>query len=313
MKRISAVVLLLAALLCGCGGKPVEERRIALVVKGTDTEFWQAVYAGAQAAAAEDGFTVTLYGPRVEKDYTEQIGIMEQVVSSQPDAIMLAASDYQMMAQPVQDAIDAGIPVIMVDSDVQNDQTAAFVGTDNTELGNILAEELLEEIPGEGTVGIVSFVQESYPAVQREEGFRSVMEEDGRLRLLDTVYCQSDVAQARQLTEKLVEENPDLVAIAALNAQSAEGAAQALGAMEGIEVPLFSIDCTPELAMYMEDGVVASSLLQNPYQMGYYGVVTANEYLSGEAVEDLHTDIYVVDRSMIFEAPYEQLIFPFES
>lgn len=315
-KMIAGLSVLLCGLgLAGCAAATASQktRTIDLIVKSTQMEFWRSVDDGAQAAAAAYGITVTLYGPEKEIDYRQQVNYMKGSIARKPDAIILAAADYTLLAQPVQEAIDAGIPVVMVDSDVDNTQTVAYVGTDNVALGTQLAKQLSQRTQAAGEVGIVSFVQQSYPAVQREQGFRSVMADRTRFTLLDTIYCDSDVDRAAQETKELVAAHPRLVALAALNAESAEGAARALAELDRGDIALYAIDCMPAEAMYMEDGILRSALLQNPYQMGYYSVETAVRFLQGETVEDFNTDIYPVDAATMFDDFYQQLIFPFDS
>jgi len=284
-----------------------------LIVKGTSMEFWKRVNEGAQAAASTYHVSVTMYGPAVEKDYAQQAGLVEDSIARKPDAIILAAADYRLLAKPVQDAIDAGIPVIMVDSDVDNSRTVAYVGTDNEKLGTMLARQLCQRTDAFGEVGVVSFVKESYPAVQREKGFRDAIRSDKRFTVLDTVYAYSDVAKGELLTKELIDQHPNLTAIAALNAWSSEGAARALSKLGNSRIRLFAIDCMPEEAMYMEEGVLSLALLQNPYQMGYYGIETACRYLKGETVGNRYTDIYPVEVGTMFDDLYQQLIFPFDS
>lgn len=285
-----------------------------LIVKGTNMDFWKSVNEGAQAAASSYDVTVSMRGPAIEKNYTKQIGVVEDAVARKSDAIILAASDYSLLSQPVEDAINAGVPVVMVDSNVDNPRTVAYVGTDNEKLGTELARQLCAHVPAQsGEIGVVSFVKESYPAIQREKGFREAIKSDRRFTVLDTAYAYSDAAKAEVLTEEMVQDHPNLVAIASLNAQSSEGAARALSKLNRGGIRLFAIDCTPEEAMYMEEGVLSLALLQNPYQMGYYGVETAFRYLEGESAEDRYTDIYPVDATTLFDDLYQQLIFPFNS
>ncbi|HBQ46167.1 MAG TPA: hypothetical protein DD737_03685 [Ruminococcaceae bacterium] len=317
MKRGIALLLVLALLLgeagCLAGFGAKREYAVDLIVKGTNMDFWKSVNEGAQAAASDYRAAVTMTGPAIEKDYRQQAGILKDSVARRPDAIVLAAADYEKMAQPVQDAIDAGIPVVMVDSDVNNSRTAAYVGTNNLALGRTLADRLCRQIKGSGEVGIVSFMQNSYPAIQREKGFRDAISANRRFTVLNTVYGYSDSAQAEKVTEELIARHPKLKAVAALNQWSSEGAARALSKLGRKDVRLFAIDCSPELAMYMEEGVLSMVLLQNPYQMGYDSVETACRCLRGEKVGDKFTDIYSVDITTLFDDKYEQLIFPFES
>lgn len=323
MKRMIALFFVIAVFVGVAGAASLvvqsntgekKEYHITLIVKGTNIEFWKSVNEGAQAAASAYNVTVSMIGPADEKDYMQQIELMKTTIEQKPDAIILAAGDYHILADPVQDAIDAGIPVVMVDSDVDNSQTVAYVGTDNVKLGTTLAQKLCESMQeSSGEVGVVSFVKESYPAMQREKGFRQAMHSVPRFTVLETAYGDSDVTKTEKLTEQMIAEHPNISAIAALNAESCKGAALALSKLERRDIQLFGIDCMPDEAMYMEEGLLKLALLQNPYQMGYYSVETACQYLNGETVHDRYTDIYTIDIHSLFDDQYQQLIFPFNS
>lgn len=323
MKRLVTVLFILTVFtgiaggvlyLWHAGSGPKKSCTLDLIVKGTGMSFWKTVNEGAQAAADTYNATVNYCGPVMEEDCSQQIDLLRKSVARRPDAIILAASNYNLLAKPVQDAIDAGIPVLMVDSNVSNSKTMGYVGTDNEKLGTMLAQQLCSRLgAASGEVGVTSFVKESYPAVQREDGFRRGMRSHPGFRILDTVYGESNIERTEYLTANLVAEHPNLTAIASLNAQAATGAARALSKLGRKDIPLYAIDCTPEEAMYMEEGVLKVALLQNPYQMGYYGVETACRYLRGETVSGRNTDIYPVDIKTLFDDKYQQLIFPFNS
>lgn len=314
MKRFLAGLLAAALLLSltACSFSP-KAYRITLIVKGSGMDFWKNVGKGAQAAASVYHVNVTMDGPEAEKVPNDQVSYMTKAIAQKPDAIILAANDYNGMVKPVENAVNAGIPVVMVDSDVNSSRTVAYVGTDNTALGGKLAESLNSRVKAGGKIAVISFVQDSYPALQREKGFRDTIARYSRFRLLQTQYCGSDTDTAEQQTTALLKSEPDIVAVAALNEPSTAGAARALNKFGKKQVRLFAIDCMPEEAMYMEEGVLELALLQNPYQMGYYSVEAAVQRLNGQQAKDQYTDIYTVDKSNLFDELYQQLIFPFSS
>lgn len=314
MKRMIYLALALLLVLSGCGMEQ-ETYTLELVTKSDKevADFWSRVYEGAQAAADIYGVNLEYYAPQSEEAIQEQIAILADAQSRRPDAMILAASDYNLLAEPVENLIDEDIPVIMVDSNVDSDRTVAYIGTDNEAIGQLLAEKLHENVETPGKIAIVSFVKDSYTAVSREKGFRQEMEQQAGFTMLDTAYGYSNVELSTQLTVELVENNPDLVAIAALNEQSIEGVCLAMEQFPDRQIQVFAIDCTPTQVPYMEDGTIDFSVIQNPYQMGYYSVETAYKYLEGEKKQDnVYTDIYPVDVSMVFDDIYQQLIFPFE-
>jgi ribose transport system substrate-binding protein len=304
--------LILALSLSGCY-QQTSGFKIELIVKGTSTEFWQSVYDGAKSAAMIYEVEVTSLGPAEEKDYAAQVDILRQAVVRKPDAVILAAADYNMMADPVEEVVSAGIPIIVVDSMVNSDRWISFVSTDNKRAGESLGEELLKRVEKPGKVGVVSFVRAAFPSADREEGFLSSMKNVEDLNLLETVYCDSNFDIAQQLTENMVQENPDLVAIAGLNAQAATGAARALDKLNRPDILLVGIDCTVEEAAFMEKDILDVAILQNPYLMGYYSLEATAKYLSSGRIEkNIWIDTRVIDKENMFLEENQQLIFPFE-
>ena len=96
------------------GGKTY---RIAVIPKGTSHEFWSSVHAGAENAAKELGNVEVLWmGPILENDRTGQINVVQDFINSRVDGICLAPLDSQSLVEPVETAIDAGIPVLIFDS-----------------------------------------------------------------------------------------------------------------------------------------------------------------------------------------------------
>src|SRR5688572_27126662 len=112
---------------------------------------------GAQAKAAELGVTVDTQGPD-RFDPTLQTPILNAVVQSRPDAIMMAPNDRTAMIAPIQAAIDAGIPVLCVDTTIDSDIQLADVATDNVEGGRLAARGLAEAIGGTGKVIVINTI-----------------------------------------------------------------------------------------------------------------------------------------------------------
>ncbi|HUW61548.1 MAG TPA: substrate-binding domain-containing protein, partial [Candidatus Bathyarchaeia archaeon] len=167
MRRLGiAMLVLLVAAGCGqqqpAGGSldksPTPgsgELRIALVPKGLSHQFWLTVKAGAEAAAKEFGAKIDWQGPAKETEVDKQISIMEDMISSKVNAIVMAACDENALIRVVQRAIDAGIPVVTIDSGIKSDIAVSFVATDNVAGGKTAARELARLVGEEGDVGLI--------------------------------------------------------------------------------------------------------------------------------------------------------------
>ncbi|HKH08182.1 MAG TPA: substrate-binding domain-containing protein, partial [Agromyces sp.] len=135
----------------GGGDKPY----IALVSKGFQHQFWQAVKAGAEQAAEEFDVEITFEGPDTEADVDQQIQMLQTALDKSPAAIGFAALDSQAAGPLLQQAKDAGIPVIAFDSGVESDIPLTTAATDNLAAAAEAAKHMAEAIGHEGKVALV--------------------------------------------------------------------------------------------------------------------------------------------------------------
>src|SRR5262245_31098324 len=127
--RITPAALALAGLLlAGCSGnkngdKGGDKYRIAVIPKGLTHEHWQSVHRGAERAAAdlgEQGIAVEVLwdGPRKESDASEQIALIDQKIGMGIHGLVLAPQDSKQMVTPVERAVEEGVPVVILDSNL---------------------------------------------------------------------------------------------------------------------------------------------------------------------------------------------------
>src|SRR5215471_8908583 len=108
---------------------------IAVIPKGTTHEFWKSINAGAvkaQRELADKGTKVEVIwkGPLREDDRDQQIQVVENFMARHVSAIVLAPLDSQALVRPVNNAIAADVPVVVIDSDLKSDEYVSFVATD---------------------------------------------------------------------------------------------------------------------------------------------------------------------------------------
>ena len=94
----------------------VSPPHVAVIVKATDPDFWQYVFIGANNYAVEhpDVVELTTHGAAFETEVEAQVAIVEEVIESAPDAIVLAPLDFEALSPGVEKAMNRGIPVIMI-------------------------------------------------------------------------------------------------------------------------------------------------------------------------------------------------------
>ncbi|MGA8482377.1 MAG: substrate-binding domain-containing protein, partial [Chthoniobacterales bacterium] len=124
---------------------------IAVIIKATDSDFWQYMTIGAENYAKDHpNVKVTMYGPPSETDVAKQVAILENVITKKPDGILIAPTSSDAPVPDVERAMQEGIPVVTVDNRLKTDKVAAHLATDNLKAGALAADQLVEALKADG-------------------------------------------------------------------------------------------------------------------------------------------------------------------
>ena len=279
------------------------EYTIAFIQGVIADNFYITMDCGARAKAAEiGGVTIETQGPeRFLPDL--QTPILNAVVQSRPDAIMMAPVNAEAMIAPIQAAIDAGIPVCCVDTTINSDIQLADVATDNVEGGRLAARGLAEAIGNQGKVFVVNVIPGISTTDLREQGFREEIANYPDIRYLGQEYCNDDANVAAQITAARLQSDPDLAGIFGTNLFAAQGAAAAVReqGQTGV-VRIVGFDAGPVQVQDLQSGVVDLLIAQHPGDIGEIAVQLIVDYLnSGQPPQqkELVTGATLVTRDTI--------------
>jgi ribose transport system substrate-binding protein len=298
--RTVLLTALAALLLAGCGSysetgevKPPDKAyTIAMVPKGTTHEFWKTVEAGARKAEEELGVEVTWKGPLTEDDRNQQIQVVNDFIGK-VDAIALAPLDSKGLRGPVKAANDAGTPVIIFDSGIEDSDIVSFVATDNRAAGAKAGAAMAERLGGKGKVVVMRYSEGSASTTEREEGFIAAAKAGGLEIVSDEQYAGVTSEDARQTAGRLIQRfsgagGMTVQGVFAPNESSAFGMLLALqeSGMAG-KVAFYGFDSNEKLLEGVRAGHVEGLVLQDPFNMGYLTVKTIVAHLKGEKVEPM--------------------------
>lgn len=308
----AAVLALVLTRLVSFGPEP--PKKIVVAVKATeDIDFWRVLTDGVHTAAREFGAEVSVIGPPQEIEVDLQIAQLKKAIEQKPDAILLAASDYERLV-PVADAIrKAGILLVSVDSGINADYARSFICTDNVDAGEKAGRELASLLPPKAKVAIISYVQGTSTQIDREKGVRSVIGNRPGTEIVGTFYSEGREEKAYEVTKKLLREHGDLDGIIGLNEPSTVGAGRAIKDMNASDrVQLVGFDSSIEEVKLLEEGILSSTIVQKPFNMGYLGIKTTMSLLNGEKAPPIvYTDSVVIDKDNIYTEENQKLLFPF--
>ena len=316
--RLAAVCVLISALLLGgCGATAAtEQHTVALVAKSTQTEFWLSVFAGAEAAATEYNLKLTITGPETEEDYEAQNRMVADAVAAGAEALVFSAIDYENNASAIDDAARAGVKIVAIDSSVASEMVSSYIGTDNYAAGRMAAQAALERVEGELTVGIVNYDISSANGQEREHGAVDLLQESGRAEVAAVINTLAEAGQAKEDTEAMLAEHPEINVLLAFNEPTSVGAAEAVSAL-GLSESVFLVGFDSNVVTVdgLQEGSVDALVVQNPYAMGYLGVESAYKLLAGQGDsldKTVDTSTQVVDRENIFTMDSQKALFAFE-
>ncbi|HOP76005.1 MAG TPA: substrate-binding domain-containing protein [Thermogutta sp.] len=287
---------------------------IAVIPKSTGAEFWETVEEGAREAAERLNVQMKWEGPLTETELAEQNKIIENMISLQVDGIALAPLNRTAQRRTVERAVQAGIPVVIFDSEIDGDAHVSFVATNNKQ-GGVLAAQHLAELLGEkkGRVMVLRFVQGTGSTEARAEGFIETAKAAGFEIVADPYPEDATVAGCKKTAantlEGFVKNNElQLDGIFACNDRSTLGMLAALDDLRksGVKVnaKFIGFDFTPRLVEAIQQGDIDALIAQNPRKMGRLAVETLVSYLRGQQVPKyIDTGVEVVTRSRLESDP----------
>ena len=320
-RRVVMTGAALALLAAGGAGALAQGKtlNIAVIIKATDSDFWQYMVTGAQNYAHDHpDVKVTVYGPASEADVDQQVSILENVVTRHPDGILIAPSSSDAPAPAIEHAMSMGIPVVTVDNRVNGAKVAAHLATDNLKAGGLAADKLVELIkaaghPASGKIGLISAYAGVEVLTNRDEGFTKRLAEIAPgIKILPVRYIDNDIQKAMSSATDVISANPDILGFFADNNHSADGTALALrGSGKAGHVLAVAFDSDPQEVDALRDGVLSALVVQDPYGMGYKGMEYVVEAIGKKALPAYtDTGVAVITKANMDEPKMKGLLNP---
>jgi ribose transport system substrate-binding protein len=269
---------LAAACLVSCGrgdkGKTIE---IALVTKALDSEWWQRVKAGGeQAARADSAVRLSVLAPEREVNIDQQVSILEDQITRRVAALAVAPAGASEILPVLDRAKAAGIPVLIVDTDVDWPSKLSYIGADNRRAGSLAGDYVVRLLGGKGKVAVIRGILGIATHEDRLAGFQEAIARAPGIQCVAVQPANSERALGMSVMENLLTRYPDLKAVFATNDQMALGALEAVAAhqMAG-QVAVVGVDATSEAVRAIQAGRMAADVAMHPEDLGRLAVQAA--------------------------------------
>jgi len=286
---------------------PVEERdlTVAFVPKALNSPFWAAMESAAAREAEEQNIHLVSLAADRETDVERQYQIIENLIQQGVDAILLAPAGSKELVTAIRKANDAGIPVFLLDTRI--DEAAAesvgaevltYIGSDNFEGGAVAGRYLAATLGGSGNVAIIEGISGHETADQRRLGFLQGVAEHPGIRVVASQTANWERALAYDVAQNLLQAHPEIDAIFAANDEMALGALEAADAAQRLDtVSVIGFDAIPDALDNIRTGRLLGSVAQFPSEMGRLGVMHAAVLLREGALppEEVLTKVEMID------------------
>lgn len=280
------------------GDKPY----VAIVSKGFQHQFWQAVKQGAEQAADEFDVKITFEGPESESQVDKQIEMLRAALDKKPDALGFAALDSQAATPLLEEANNNKIPIVAFDSGVDSDIPLATASTDNKAAAALAADKMAEFIGEEGKIALIVHDQTSVTGVQRRDGFKEQIESKyPNIEIVDIQYGGGDHLKSTDLAKAIIAAHSDLKGIFGSNEGSAIGVVNAVQELnKSGDLVVVGFDSGKQQIDAIKSGLMAGAVTQNPVGIGYETVKAAVDAMNGKTVEKtIDTGFFWYDKDNI--------------
>jgi ribose transport system substrate-binding protein len=291
-----ALIMLLATVSVFAKGRSEKSTggkiKIYLITMDQMDAHWLSVDAGAKAKIAELGaekFEYHFDSPE-RKDDAAQINKINNAAANGADYILLAANSADAMNGAIQEAANAGVKFIYVDSPASWSGVLATIATDNKAAGKTAGDELLKALTAagvsRGNIGIVNVNPSTASTVAREAGFREAFAGKG-FTILPAQYGEGDPAKSQAIAENYITQG--VVGIFGANEGSTVGTANAIKGAPG-KVLSIGFDKGGSVLDQIDQGLLIATMAQNPETMGSLGVQNAYTDSIGGTIAQKNVD-----------------------
>jgi ribose transport system substrate-binding protein len=294
MKRLIAVMTVVLMFLCVTstfargGGEQAQgsggQLRIAVILKTLSSPYWQTVLSGAERAQKDFNVKVEAFGPPTEDGVEEQINMVQNAIQNKFDAIVFSPCQPPAAVSVLNQAKQAGIPVIVIDTpmpaDFQNYIT--FIGSNNYQIGVIGAQEMLKVLKPGAKVLILEGAPGNPSMTDRADGAEKVLRDAG-MTIVSRQPAYSDRDRAYGITQNVLQ-TTDIDAVWGSNDDQAAGSLRAI-TQAGKSAVVVGVDGNDFAKESVRDGGLYATVAQSAAEMGYLGVQYGIDAINGKSVE----------------------------
>lgn len=277
-KKISTAILLLVviALLIGCGRRHDADEFYVMATANKAIPYWQTASTGFIEAARQMGVKSQVIGPD-NYDPNGEKDEFHHILSQKPTGIIVSAADPELMKPEIDAAIAQGVAVITIDTDSPNSNRLFFIGTNNYQAGTLAAQVAVKQLKGKGNV-VVYTMPNQVNLEDRMRGYKDVFEKYPGIKIVRVVDMKGDPRIVFDQTQAVLDKKEPIDGFICLEAQGGPEVATVLQNNKVTGKVVVAFDTDEKTLDGVKSGIIAATVAQKPYTMGYLGIKLLDDY-----------------------------------
>lgn len=298
MKKLISVLAcaaMVASMAAGCGiadkdakkeSKSSESEgkvKIGITLYSLKNEFTVRIANAAEKKAEELGAELVVYDGNY--DPSTQISQVETMISDGCKGIILNPQDAEACAPCVDKAVEAGIPIVGVNTRVESDKLTSYVGSQDVTAGEMEMQKIADTLDGKGKIVIIEGPMGQSAQIERRQGIQNVLDKYPDIEVLAEKTANWSRSEGMTVMENWLQAFDQIDAIVAENDEMALGAKEAVKAA-GKDIPAVGVDGITDALGAVENGDLLVSIFQDGAGQGSKAVEVLMDAINGKDVEE---------------------------
>lgn len=249
------------------------DEKYVMVTFQAGADYWKNILKGFEDASQALNVSVEYRGA-AQYDVKEQITVLEQVIAKKPSGIAISAIHSDALDVTIYKAIDAGVPVVLFDSDAPKSNAYSYIGTNNYNAGVTAAHEISDMLNNNGKVAVITLSNNQQNQIDRLKGFQETIEgQYPDIKVVAIKNGKGNQLVSKQAVIDILKQHPDLKGIFVTEASGGVGVGEAAILLNKVhQVKIIAFDTDKQTLDMVKDGTIAATLAQGTWNMGYWSL-----------------------------------------
>lgn len=266
----------------------------SFIVQEYENPYLLDLFSGAEKAANDYHISLDYKGPR-QTNFEEQIKLIEKAIASKVDGIITQGLSEEFIPI-IQKAIDANIPVITIDTDLEGSARQTYIGTNNYQAGVEVGKLVMEENKPGVKVGVIAGDLHTNQHTERVRGFVDAIKSEDKIEVVGVEMSNLSNIQATEKTYQMLRDHPDIEVFFGTSAMDGFGIANGIEIYRpNQQIKVYAFDDISENIELLKEGKIHAIIQQLPYEMGYKSIERMLQLKTGDEIESYYyTDVNIL-------------------